>query len=138
MPSTGTKAELTNTTGKIHVKLAACTASTCFNDNPMQAEIHENVNPTARTSAYMPIALTNPFWNRNPTRYPTPITIVSRRPFLITSEVVRPATTADLAIGSERKRSITPVLKSSARPIAVFVDPNSAFWMKIPGIRNWT
>ena len=45
------------------MKLAACTASTCFNDNPMQAEIHENVNPTARTSTYMPMALTNPFWN---------------------------------------------------------------------------
>ena len=51
---------------------------------------------------------------------------------------MRPATTADRAIGSERKRSMMPVLKSSARPIAVFVDPNKAFWTKIPGIRNWT
>ena len=54
--------------GKIQVKLAACTASTCFNDSPMQAEIHENVNPTARTSAYMTIALRNPFLKLNPTR----------------------------------------------------------------------
>ena len=45
MPTTGTNAELTNTTGKIHVNEAACTASTCFSDRPMQAEIHENVKP---------------------------------------------------------------------------------------------
>ena len=50
MPTTGTNAELTNTTGKIHVNEAAWTASTCFRDRPMQAEIHENVKPTAITS----------------------------------------------------------------------------------------
>ncbi len=31
-----------------------------------------------------------------------------------------------------------PAFRSSASPIAVDVDPNSAFCMKIPGIRNWT
>ena len=41
-------------------------------------------------------------------------------------------------MGSERKRSMMPVFRSSARPIAVFVDSNNAFWMKMPGIRNCT
>src|SRR6186997_2553388 len=50
MPATGTNAELTNTTGKIQVNDAACTASTCFSARPMQAEIHENAKPTAITS----------------------------------------------------------------------------------------
>ena len=57
---------------------------------------------------------------------------------MIRSEVVRPASTAERDIGSDRKRSMMPVFMSSASPIAVWVDPKSAFWMKIPGIRNCT
>ena len=56
IPATGTNAELTNTTGKIHVKDAAWTASTFLRDRPMHAEIHENVNPTASTRTTTPIA----------------------------------------------------------------------------------
>ena len=138
MPATGTNAELTNTTGKIHVNDAAWTASTFFNDRPMHAEIHENVNPTASTRTTTPMASSSPFWNRNPTRYPIAITIMSNRKFLIRSDVVRPASTAERDIGSDRKRSMMPVFMSSASPIAVWVDPKSAFWMKIPGIRNCT
>ncbi len=80
----------------------------------------------------------NPFWNRNPTRYPITITIASRRRFFARSKVVRPTRTADRAIGSERNRSMMPFFMSSARPIAVVVEPKIAFWMKMPGIRNCT
>src|SRR5207302_9575954 len=38
----GTKAELAKTNGKITVKLAACTASTLFNDGPVNAHSHGN------------------------------------------------------------------------------------------------
>ena len=51
---------------------------------------------------------------------------------------MRPASTADRAMGRDRNRSMMPVFMSSARPIAVLVEPNSAFWMKMPGIRNCT
>ena len=67
-----------------------------------------------------------------------PITITSSKKFLIRSEPVRPTRTAERAMGKERKRSMMPVFRSSARPIAVFVDWNNAFWMKMPGIRNCT
>ena len=54
------------------------------------------------------------------------------------SAAVRPASTADRAIGSERKRSITPPCRSVAIPIAVVTDPNATVWMKMPGIRKFT
>ena len=68
MLATGTNAELTNTIGKMHVKTAACTASTSFMASPTDAEIHENANPTASTRTTTPSAPRSPFWNRNPTR----------------------------------------------------------------------
>ena len=55
--------------------------------------------------------------------------------FLTRSEVARPASIAERAIGSERNRSTRPDFRSSAIPIAVVVDPKIAFWMMIPGIR---
>src|SRR5437588_283835 len=48
---------------------------------------------------------------------------------------VRPASTAERAIGSERKRSTMHFVRSSARPTPVCVDPKMTVWMKIPGIR---
>ena len=53
-----------------------------------------------------------------------------------TSANVRPASTAERAMGSERKRSIRPLLRSSDRPIAVTKPPNAMVWAMIPGIRK--
>ncbi len=58
--------------------------------------------------------------------------------FLIRSDVARPASIAERAIGSERKRSTRPDFRSSAIPIAVVVAPKIAFWTMMPGIRNFT
>ena len=55
-----------------------------------------------------------------------------------TSASVRPASTEARAVGSERKRSIRPFLRSSARPSAVTNPPNAMFWTMIPGIRKST
>ena len=55
--------------------------------------------------------------------------------FLIRSDVARPASIAERAIGSDRNRSTKPALRSSAIPIAVVVAPKIAFWMMMPGIR---
>ena len=58
--------------------------------------------------------------------------------FVTTSASVRPASTAGRAIGSERKRSIRPLCRSSLRPSAVTKPPKAMFWTMIPGIRNST
>ena len=55
-----------------------------------------------------------------------------------TSASVRPASTAERDIGSERKRSIRPLLRSSASPSAVTKPPNAIVWTMIPGIRKST
>ena len=58
--------------------------------------------------------------------------------FVATSASVRPASTAERAIGSERKRSMSPLLRSSTRPRAVTKPPNDIVWTMIPGIRKST
>jgi hypothetical protein len=68
IPMIGTSAALTNTTGKIPVNIAAWTPSTSLIASATTAEIHEKTNPTASTTAIMPIAPSRPFWKRNPTR----------------------------------------------------------------------
>ncbi len=52
------------------------------------------------------------------------------------SLTVRPISTADRDIGSERSRSMRPLLRSSARPMPVNAEPNTSDWLKMPGIRN--
>jgi hypothetical protein len=64
--------------------------------------------------------------------------IASEMTFVTTSASVRPASTAARDIGSERKRSISPLPRSSARPRAVTNPPNDIVWTMIPGIRKST
>ena len=49
---------------------------------------------------------------------------------------MRPLSTAERAIGSDRKRSTIPFCRSSARPTEVAEVPNTIVWTMIPGIRN--
>jgi len=51
------------------------------------------------------------------------------------SAMVRPAITAERAIGSERNRSIRPLWRSSANPMAVFTAPKATVCTKMPGIK---
>ena len=53
------------------------------------------------------------------------------------SAAMRPASTAERAIGSERKRSMMPFCRSSARPTEVAEVPKTIVCTMIPGIRNW-
>ena len=53
-----------------------------------------------------------------------------------TSASVRPVSTAERAIGSERKRSIRPLLQVLRSPMAVTKPPKEIVWTKIPGIRK--
>jgi hypothetical protein len=58
--------------------------------------------------------------------------------FVATSASVRPASTAERAMGSERKRSMRPLRRSSESPIAVTKPPKDIVWTMIPGIRKST
>ena len=58
--------------------------------------------------------------------------------FVTTSPSVRPVSTAERAIGSDRKRSIRPFFRSSASPSAVTKPPKTIDWTMIPGIRKST
>ena len=75
-------------------------------------------------------------WIRQPTISPVIDMTIRTITLLTTSESVRPASTADGAIGSERKRSMMPFLTSSASPAPVFVAPKTTVWAKIPAMRN--
>ncbi len=55
---------------------------------------------------------------------------------LITSETPRPLTTAEGAIGMERKRSVTPRSRSMTTISAVFMKPKDIVIAKMPGIAN--
>ena len=44
--------------------------------------------------------------------------------------------TAERAIGSDRKRSMMPLSMSSVMPMAVVAAAKTMVWAKIPGIRN--
>ena len=56
---------------------------------------------------------------RQPTRNPTTIISATTNTLRTRSASVRPASTAERAIGSERNRSIRPLFMSVASPIAV-------------------
>ena len=52
------------------------------------------------------------------------------------SAVIRPASGAQRAIGSERNRSKTPLVRSVFRPIPTYIVTNSMFMTMMPGSAN--
>src|SRR5215207_11477852 len=52
------------------------------------------------------------------------------------SAMLRPATTADGAMGMERKRSVTPLAASLETESMVLSGPNAMVMANIPGMRN--
>ena len=48
---------------------------------------------------------------------------------------VRPISTAERDMGNERRRSMRPLPRSSARPMLVNAEPNTSDWLKMPGIK---
>jgi hypothetical protein len=57
---------------------------------------------------------------------------------LVTTARVRPVSRAERDIGRDRKRSMRPHLRSSARPMAVTKPPKPTVWTIIPGMRKST
>ena len=73
---------------------------------------------------------------RQPTSSPVTDMIAMTRTLLSTSLVVRPTSTAERDIGSDRNRSMMPFWMSSAMPAPVIVTPKITVCAKMPGIRN--
>ena len=132
----GTKTELANTSGKIHTKLADWAVSTSRSTRPMVAEIHDMAKPNPRATPSATRAGSTPMWMRKPMSVPTRTMRTTTARLRTVSEMVRPASTAERAMGRERKRSMIPLVMSSARPTPVWVEPNTTVWTTIPGIRK--
>jgi hypothetical protein len=72
---------------------------------------------------------------RNPTANATSSMTTKVNRLRTTSDIVRPMSTPDWYMGSDRSRSMIPLLRSSARPTPVNDEPNSTVWAKMPGRR---
>lgn len=71
---------------------------------------------------------------RQPTTTAITASAARSTPALIMSETPRPLTTADGAIGMERRRSVTPRSRSMTTMIAVFMKPKDIVIANMPGI----
>src|SRR5207244_2222539 len=111
---TGTKTELAKTSGKIQMKPAAWAASGSRTLIPMRAEIHEKASPKNTATAKPTRPGMNPPWKRNPMADPTAVISTTTKTLRTVSDSVRPASTAERAIGSERNRSTIPRERSAA------------------------
>ena len=77
-------------------------------------------------------------WKLNPAMKPTANSTTSDTQLSAMSEKVRPKSTAARDIGSDRKRSMSPLRTSSESPRAVVNPPKAIDWAMIPGIRKST
>ena len=56
----------------------------------------------------------------------------------VKSASVRPASTAERAVGRDRNRSMTPLMRSLCSPYAVVLAPKTANWARMPGMSQLT
>ncbi len=135
--ATGTNADETNVSGKRIVKPYAFDASGDDAVSPMNANTHENEYPIKSSSA-IPATMSGRRSGSEADGRPTPTMTTSWIMFVLMSASVRPVTTAERDIGSDRNRSISPFFRSSDSPSAVTNPPKAIVWTMIPGIRKST
>jgi hypothetical protein len=135
----GTKIDDANVSGKIAVKPIEFAVSGVDETSPTSAKIHENAYPRSRRST-IPSAMSPAVapMKLKPAMKPTVSRTTSDRQLSTMSDDVRPSSTAARDIGSERKRSISPLCTSSVRPSAVTKPPKAIDWTMMPGIRKST
>ena len=134
-----TNADDTNVIGNIQMNPAELAASTDFDREPDQrlhpaqgvAEEQQQERRHDRLGERSPRSGTRSA-NATPSITKNVNTLRTR------SDTVRPMSTADRAIGSDRSRSMRPFWRSSARPTPVNAELNTSVWLKIPGNRNWS
>ena len=73
---------------------------------------------------------------RHPTIRPVAIITTIDSALMNRSPLVRPTSTADGLIGSVRKRSMMPSLRSCAIAEPEMVEPNTMVWAKMPAMMN--
>ena len=104
---------------------------------PAQAPAQVIANANSRDSPTARAASPIPLWIRQPTA--SPVTVSTRIPSscVARSDRVRPASTADREIGSDRNLSISPVDMSVVMPTAVPGALPAMAMPNIPLIRYW-
>src|SRR6266511_4068481 len=119
-----TNADEMNVSGNIHMKPAELAASTEPTDRPISAwtqlKAYEKAN---RRNVAATASNTVPSMRKPMAKATTSMT-TKVRALRTTSETVRPINTAEGYMGSDRSRSISPLLRSSARPTPVNDEPN--------------
>ncbi len=112
MVSTGTNTPLAKTSGKIQMPLAAWADSGSRISSPTNAAMQEKASPTSTSRPSPTTAPGTVPWKRNPTSTPTTVISSTWNTMLVVDEATRPTSTAERAIGSDRKRSIMPLEKT--------------------------
>src|SRR5215207_3944477 len=136
--ATGTNADDANTSGARIGNDTACAVSASFTMRPTMANTHDNEYEKARMIPTAPIRPQTFVPIVQPTMKPTTHIRMTTKKFRTRSASVRPTSTAERAIGSDRNRSMSPLLRSSASPTPVVSEPNTIVCTKMPGIRKFT
>src|SRR5438093_2125172 len=136
--SAGTNAIDANTSGARTGNAAACAVSGSFTASPSVAKIQDSANPKNTTRSIAAIRASTLVWTRKPTRVPTTSIKITTNALRTRSAPVRPTRTADRVVGSDTKRSRSPLLRSVASPIAAARAPKVTVCTQIPGIRKST
>ena len=113
--------------------MSAFAPSIVLASSPKAAAIQEIAVISASSSAAAASQFSASGSGRNPAISATPITRLVETTLRATDAVTWPVRTAPDAIGSVRKRSITPVVMSTATATAVLADPKPAHSTMIPG-----
>ena len=135
MVSGETNADEANTSSARIGNDAACAVSGSRTDRPIRANTQAKAKANSSSTSRPPTNAAGLVWIRKPTRKPTTHISTMTKASRTRSARVRPASTADRAMGSERNRSMRPLFRSSARPIAVFMAPKATVCTKMPGMR---
>ena len=136
--ATGTNADDANTSGARIGNDTACAVSASFTVSPTMANTHDSEYEKARMMAIAPSRPNTSVPIVQPTMKPTTHIRITTKKLRTKSAKVRPTSTAERAIGSDRNRSTRPLLRSSASPTPVVSAPNTIVCTKIPGIRKFT
>jgi hypothetical protein len=100
-------------------------ASTLRTDSATVANTHDTAKPNSSMTAMAARKRPGPVCTRKPTAKPTRHMNPTTTTLRAMSATVRPTSTAERAIGSDRNRSTRPRRMSSARPIVVFMAPKT-------------
>src|SRR5690606_16117327 len=125
-----------NVTGKIQMKPALCATSTLPEISAISEPTQAMANANSNSIRYASTASVTLPRMRQPMSKPH--NDITRRPSVVTarSDSVRPSSTAELDMGSERNRSMMPFCRSLAIPMTVNAELNATVWTKMPPIRK--